>query len=145
MTQDLDCYLTFHPGENFLFFVFFVTAFNWNHVNWHHPTEMSFFFSSLLLTRSGQSWDRLPVRGTRTKGTVATLSLQQSVKLCGRPTPLPSFSHFLHLHHKLPLPHSRAPHPPPPPPQRTSRGWEWCRVPPLHLVPHASVRMSACT
>lgn len=31
------------------------------------------------------------------------------------------------------------------PPQRTGEGWEWFRVPPLHLVQHASVRMSACT
>lgn len=29
--------------------------------------------------------------------------------------------------------------------QRTRGGWEGCGVPPLHLVLHASVRMSACT
>ncbi|KAK5878881.1 hypothetical protein CesoFtcFv8_024250 [Champsocephalus esox] len=29
--------------------------------------------------------------------------------------------------------------------QRMSGGWEWLWVPPLHLVPHGSVRMSACT
>lgn len=31
------------------------------------------------------------------------------------------------------------------PSQRTSGGWDGCGVPPLHLVLHASVRMSACT
>lgn len=80
----------------------FYFIFNWNHVNWRHPTETSLLFLPSA-DKVGAKLRPPACRRHKDEGQRGRSEPpQQSVKLCGRSTPLPSLFHFLHPRHKLP-------------------------------------------